>query len=438
MTSNNGALAEYQQPLLLSFPRNYAEPEDLELVLSRTRLGCRQLGAAAATESRSLWRLSAPAIIIMVFNYMLSFVSQMFAGHLGEVQLAGASIASVGIQGLAYGIMLGMASAVQTLCGQAYGQGKYNMMGVICQKSMIIMGLAALALAFVYFYSYHLLKLIGQSTDVSIYGQVFTRGLIPQLFAFALYCPMQRFLQAQNIVNPVAYFSVATFILHVLLSWLAVDKLGFGLFGAAATLSLSWWILVVLTGAYILLSPRCARSWTGFSSQAFNGLWPYFKLTVASAFMLCLEIWYNQGLVIISGLLPDPEVALDSISVCMNYLNWDMQLMLGISAAASVRVGNELGACRPRTARFSVVVVTATSVVISVTLAALVLILKRQLSLAFTSTEEVIAAVSSLTPLLSLSVLLNGVQPILSGNLVGNDHWSCLANHNSGYTHTQN
>lgn len=106
MTSNNGALAEYQQPLLLSFPGNYEEPEDLELVLSRTRLGCRQLGAAAVTESRSLWRLSAPAIIIMVFNYMLSFVSQMFAGHLGEVQLAGASIASVGIQGLAYGIMV--------------------------------------------------------------------------------------------------------------------------------------------------------------------------------------------------------------------------------------------------------------------------------------------------------------------------------------------
>ncbi|XP_031490634.1 protein DETOXIFICATION 41-like [Nymphaea colorata] len=415
--SSNGT-AESQEPLLLSFPDD-AEPEDLELLLSRKRLRCRQLGAAAAAESKSLWLLSAPAIVIMVFNYMLSFVSQMFAGHLGEVELAGASIASVGIQGLAYGIMLGMASAVQTLCGQAYGQGKQSMMGVICQKSMIIMGLTALALSFVYFFSYHILKLIGQSTDVSIYGQVFTRGLIPQLFAFALYCPMQRFLQAQNIVNPVAYMSVATFLLHLLLTWLAVDKLGFGLFGAAVTLSLSWWVLVLLTGAYVLLSPRCAHSWTGFTFQAFNGLWSYFKLTVASAFMLCLEIWYNQGLVIVSGLLPNPDVALDSISVCMNYLNWDMQLMLGISAAASVRVGNELGACHPKTARFSVVVVTATSVVVSVTLAALVLILKRQLSLAFTSTEEVIAAVTSLTPLLSLSVLLNGVQPILSGVAIG-------------------
>ncbi|XP_031489757.1 protein DETOXIFICATION 41-like [Nymphaea colorata] len=416
--------AESQEPLRLSFPvgqqaEDHGEPEDLELLLSGKRLQCRQLGAAAVAESRILWRLSAPAIIIMIFNFMLSFVSQMFAGHLGEDQLAGAAIANVGLQGLAYGVMLGMASAVQTLCGQAYGQGKYSMMGVICQKAMIIMGLTAVALSFVYFYAYRILKLIGQSTDVAFYGQVFTRGLIPQLFAFALYCPMQRLLQAQNIVNPVAYLSVATFFLHLLLTWLAVDKLGFGLFGAAATLSLSWWVLVVLTGAYILLSPNCAHTWTGFSAQALKGLWSYFKLTVASAFMLCLEIWYTQGLVIISGLLPDPDVELDSISICMNYLNWDMMIMLGISAAASVRVGNELGACHPKTARFAVVVVTATSVVVSVTLAALVLILKKQLSLAFTTTEEVIAAVSSLTPLLSLSVLLNGVQPILSGVAIG-------------------
>lgn len=102
--SSNGT-AESQEPLLLSFPDN-EEPEDLELLLSRKRLRCRQLGAAAATESKSLWLLSAPAIVIMVFNYMLSFVSQMFAGHLGEAELAGASIASVGIQGLAYGIMV--------------------------------------------------------------------------------------------------------------------------------------------------------------------------------------------------------------------------------------------------------------------------------------------------------------------------------------------
>ena len=39
-------------------------------------------------------------------EYMLSFATLMFTGHLGTLELAGASIDSVGIQGLAYGIML--------------------------------------------------------------------------------------------------------------------------------------------------------------------------------------------------------------------------------------------------------------------------------------------------------------------------------------------
>jgi multidrug resistance protein, MATE family len=37
---------------------------------------------------------------------MLCFVTMMFCGHLGSLELAGASIANVGIQGLAYGIMV--------------------------------------------------------------------------------------------------------------------------------------------------------------------------------------------------------------------------------------------------------------------------------------------------------------------------------------------
>ncbi|KAM2470784.1 hypothetical protein ACFX1W_046150 [Malus domestica] len=60
-------------------------------------------------------------------------------------------------------------------------------------------------------------------------------------------------------------------------------------------------------------------------------MWPYLKLT---AIMLGLEIWYNQGLTLISGLLPNPTISLDSISVCMNYWNFSLQFMLGLSAAA--------------------------------------------------------------------------------------------------------
>ena len=85
-------------------------------------------------------------------------------------------------------------------------------------------------------------------------------------------------------------------------------------------------------------------------------------------------------------------------------------------AFASVRVSNELGAGHPRVAKFSVFVVNGTSILISIVFSAIVLIFRVELSQAFTSDSEVIEAVSDLTPLLAISVFLNGIQPILSGN----------------------
>ncbi|XP_041005786.1 protein DETOXIFICATION 41-like [Juglans microcarpa x Juglans regia] len=414
--------AEYQ-PLLLGLDSHARIPDlssvAIEEFLEHRPVAKRWWPRLVGWESRLLWILSGASIIVSIFNYMLSFVTLAFAGHLGSLELAGASIASVGIQGLAYGIMLGMASAVQTVCGQAYGAKKYAAMGVICQRAIILHLGAAVLLTFLYWFSGPILVAIGQSASIAEEGQIFARGLIPQLYAFAISCPMQRFLQAQNIVNPLAFMSVGVFLVHILITWLAVYVLDYGLLGAALTLSFSWWLLVILNGLYILLSPSCKETWTGFSIKAFKGIWPYFKLTVASAVMLCLEIWYNQGLVLISGLLPNPTISLDSISICMNYLNWDMQFMLGLSAAASVRVSNELGAGHPRVAKFSVLVVNGTSILISIVFTIIVLVFKVGLSKLFTTDTEVIEAVSELTPLLAISVFLNGIQPILSGVAIG-------------------
>ncbi|GAV59994.1 MatE domain-containing protein [Cephalotus follicularis] len=422
--------AEYQ-PLLLGLDSHSRIPDlssvAVEEFLEHRPVAFRWWPRLVGWESRLLWLLSGSSIVVSLFNYMLSFVTLMFTGHLGSLELAGASIASVGIQGLAYGIMLGMASAVQTVCGQAYGAKKYSSLGLICQRAIILHLGAAIPLTALYWFSGAALKAIGQSESIAEQGQIFARGLIPQLYAFAISCPMQRFLQAQNIVNPLAYMSVGVFLVHTLLTWVVVYVLDYGLIGAALTLSLSWCVLAILTGLYIVVSPSCKETWTGLSIRCLVGIWPYFKLTVASAVMLCLEIWYFQGLVLISGLLSNPTIALDSISICMNYLNWDMQFMLGLSAAASVRVSNELGAGHPRVAKFSVVVVNGTSIFISTVFSAIVYIFRVGLSKLFTSDTEVIEAVSNLTPLLAISVFLNGIQPILSGVAIGSGWQAVVA-----------
>ena len=81
----------------------------------------------------------------------------------------------------------------------------------------------------------------------------------------------------------------------------------------------------------------------------------------------------------------------------------------------SVRVSNELGSGHPKSAAFSVVMVNLIAFIISVICAILALALRDVISYAFTDGPIVAEAVSDLCPLLALTLLLNGVQPVLSG-----------------------
>ncbi|XP_027064637.1 protein DETOXIFICATION 40-like isoform X2 [Coffea arabica] len=312
-----------------------------------------------------------------------------------------------------------MGSAVETLCGQAFGAKKYEMLGVYLQRSTILLSLTGVLLAIIYVFSKPILIFLGQAPDIASAAALFVYGLIPQIFAYAVNFPIQKFMQAQSIVQPSAYISTATLALHLVLSWLAVYKIGLGLLGASLVLSFSWWIIVIGQFIYIVKSEKCKQTWTGFSLQAFSGLWGFFKLSAASAVMLCLETWYFQVLVLLAGLLPNPELALDALSICTTISGWVFMISVGFNAAASVRVSNELGAGHPKSAAFSVVVVNVISFIVSVIAAIIVLALRRVMSYAFTEGEVVADAVSDLAPLLALTLVLNGIQPVLSGVAVG-------------------
>ncbi|CAF2153643.1 unnamed protein product [Brassica napus] len=378
-----------------------------------------RLRKATMIETKLLFKLAAPAVIVYMINYLMSMSTQIFSGHLGNLELAAASLGNRGIQVFAYGLMLGMGSAVETLCGQAFGGRKYEMLGVYLQRSIVLLTLTGVLLTSIYVFSENILLFLGQSPEIASAASLFVYGLIPQIFAYAVNFPIQKFLQSQSIVAPSAYISTATLFIHLLLSWLAIYKLGIGLLGASLVLSLSWWIIVAAQCVYIVTSERCRETWGGFSVQAFSGLPSFFKLSAASAVMLCLETWYFQILVLLAGLLENPELALDSLSVCLTIAGWAFMISVGFNAAISVRVSNELGAGNPKSAAFSVIIVNIYSLITSVILAIIIWLCRDVLSYAFTEGLEVSAAVSDLCPFLAVTLVLNGIQPVLSGVAVG-------------------
>jgi multidrug resistance protein, MATE family len=184
-----------------------------------------------------------------------------------------------------------MASAVQTVCGQAYGAKKYAAMCITLQRAIILHFGAAVILTFLYWFSGDFLKAIWGRPRALLHK---AKCSLADLFLNSMHLhsavQCRGFCKHRNIVNPQAYMAVGLFLLHMLLSWLVIYVLGYDLLGAALTLSFSWWILVFLNGLYIIFSPKCKETWTGFTVKAFIGIWPYFKFTVASAVM----VWYDH------------------------------------------------------------------------------------------------------------------------------------------------
>ena len=84
----------------------------------------------------------------------------------------------------------------------------------------------------------------------------------------------------------------------------------------------------------------------------------------------------------------------------------------------SVRVSNELGRGSSKAAKFSIVMTVLTSFVIGFVLFLFFLFFRGRLAYIFTESEEVAKAVANLSPVLAVSILLNSVQPVLSGTLL--------------------
>ncbi|CAN6317760.1 unnamed protein product [Urochloa humidicola] len=216
----------------------------LESILSDASLPWpRRMAAASAVEMRLLVRLAAPAVLVYMINYLMSMSTQIFSGHLGTLELAAASLGNNGIQIFAFGLMLGMGSAVETLCGQAYGAHRYDMLGIYLQRATILLMATGGPLAAIYAFSRPILIFLGESPEIAGAATAFVYGLIPQIFAYAAIFPIQKFLQAQSIVVPSAYISAATLALHVTLSYLVIFQLGMGLLGASLMLSFSNWVI---------------------------------------------------------------------------------------------------------------------------------------------------------------------------------------------------
>lgn len=370
-------------------------------------------------EMKMQFSLAGPLIIINLLGFSLLLVSLMFVGHLGELELASASLAASIANVTGSSVLIGMACAMETLCGQAYGAGQYQKLGIYMQRAMVVLNVSAIAVAFVWANIGRVLVALGQDSAISSFAGVYARWLIPTLFAYATAQPLIKFLQAQSLVTPLAWSGLATLCCHLPICWLLVHKSGLGFAGAALANSVSYWINVLLLSAYVKFSPACSKTRAPLSWEALRELKAFFALALPSAAMVCFEWWAYEILIILSGLLPDAELQTSALSICVTTSALLYMVPFGISAAASTRVSNELGAGCPQAARAVTRVALGIAMLGAVVLASVLVLIRKVWAKAYSDEDDVIDYVASLLPLLAISALLDSLLAVISGVIRG-------------------
>ncbi|KAK9052723.1 hypothetical protein SSX86_029353 [Deinandra increscens subsp. villosa] len=412
--SGDACRKHYTKPKQLPPPASSLQFNDGDVEINGVGDFCREF----YLEFKRLWYLAGPAIFTSLCQYTIGATTQLFSGQLGTIQLAAVSVENSIIGGFSYAILFGMGSALETLCGQAYGAGKIEMLGIYLQRSWIVLNSTAMVLMFTFIFGVSFLRMLGQTPAIATAAGSFAVRMIPQLFAYATVIPITKFLQAQSSIMPMALIAAAAAVSHVFLSWLLMMKLGWGLAGAAVVLDGSWWFITLAQVTYVLWG-SCGLAWSGFSWEALNNLKGFLQVSFTTAVMFCLETWYILSLVLFAGYMENPETSVDALSVCLNILGWVCTVSLGLNVAVSVRVSNELGYGRPRAARLAVIVVTLTSLVIGLLFSSVLLLYRKQYPIFFTSSQQVVQLVEELTLLLGMSTIVNSMQFALSGVAIG-------------------
>lgn len=416
-----------EAPLLLARPRGDEEPEADARARGgkrgrRCRCCCFGGGGAsdgwwaeAAAEVGRLAALAAPMIAVALLQLTMQLISTVMVGHLGELPLAGAAIANSLTNVSGFSVLMGLACGLETICGQAYGAEQYHKLALFTYRSIIVLLILCVPIAIIWVFIPDILPLIGQDPQIATEAGKYALCLIPGLFAFSVAQCLSKFLQTQSLIFPLILSSLTTLTLFIPLCWFMVYKVGMGNAGAALAVSICDWVEITVLGLYIKFSPSCEKTRAPFTWEAFQGIGSFMRLAVPSALMICLEWWSYELLVLLSGILPNPALETSVLSISISTVVLVYNLPYGMGTAASVRVSNELGAGNPDGARL-VVVVALSIIICSAVLVSLTLLsLRHFVGMAFSNEVEVIDYVTRMVPLLSISVITDSLQGVLSG-----------------------
>jgi MATE family multidrug resistance protein len=276
-------------------------------------------------------------------------------------------------------------------------------------------------LALVLWHIRGLLDLLGQQPAVAARSAAYIRAVVPGLPAFLLYATLRRTLQAMSLMRPAVVAMIIANVANVLGNYALIyghwGAPALGVVGSGIATSISRWVMLL---AIIVAARHILRPYTGQLVRLpfrLRSLLQPLRIGLPIGVQSSLEIWMFTAVALMMGHLGARELAAHQIS--LNLAAIAFMVPLGLSGAASTRVGNAIGRRdMPSARRAALVCLLLGGGVMTISALAFWLI-PGILSRLYTPDTAVIALASMLLPIAALFQVFDGLQVVGSGVLRG-------------------
>jgi len=188
---------------------------------------------------------------------------------LGKVELGAVSLASMTANISGYAIYQGLATSLDTLCSQAYGSGRKELVGLQFQRMVYFLWLLTVPIGFIWFFAEAILqKIIPERRSAELAG-LYLRVLLCGAPGFALFEAGKRFVQAQGLFSATTYVLLVAAPLNAFMNWLFVWHFGWGFVGAPIAVAVTDNLLPLFLFLYVYFVDG-RQCWNGLTHKAFR------------------------------------------------------------------------------------------------------------------------------------------------------------------------
>ena len=366
--------------------------------------------------------LAWPVMLSQLGHMMVSVADSVMVGQLGATPLAAASLANV-IFHLVLMFGIGVSYGITPLVAAADGESDSERAGNLFRHAFVINLLAAVLLFLIIIFAAPGLRYLDQPADVVElaipYLGIITFSIIPLM----IFQTGRQFAEGLSMTRMAMVIVIISNLVNVALNYVLIfGKLGFpelGLIGAGwasfiSRIVLSAWIIIWIYRSRIFSAYRHGFRLSGYSRYFFRRI---LNIGLPAGIQYLFEVSAFGIAVIMMGWLGTNALAAHQIAVNLAAVTY--MAASGLSAAATIRVGNQWGRKDIHTLRRAAFTIYGMVIIFMACCAILFIAGRHWLPSLYIQNDEVISIASGLLVIAGFFQLSDGIQVVSLGAFRG-------------------